>query len=328
LSITFVSQTSKITTTKSIEEAILKTLAYSDIFDYPLTLDELHKYLPTSATKEEIKNCIENINQVSLDEGYYFLSGRDEIVKIRQAREKKSQPVFKRALFYGKIISRFPFVNMVALTGSLAMLNLSNEIDMDFMLITKPNRLWFARAFAVTFGRLVRLLGDRICINLLVSENNLHWNQHDLYSAREICQMFPVSGFETYNNFRIANLWTQEILPNNSFSKINSNQVSWLQKIIELPFFGKLGDKLEKWSMNFQMKIISRQEHAGDETNFSADICQGNFHQHKKWTQVEYEKRINNVVASRWSSSEAYRDHSEATSLINEGIASSFHSSQ
>ena len=278
--------------TKSLEVAILETLAYSDVFDYPLTLGELHKYLVTSATKEEIKNCIGNINQVSLDEGYYFLSGRDEIVKTRQLREKKSRPVFKRSLVYGKIIGSFPFVKMVALTGSLAMLNLSNEIDMDFMLITKSNRLWFARAFAVTFGRFIRLLGDRICINLLVSENNLHWTQHDLYSAREICQMIPISGFDFYNDFRVVNLWSQEILPNDSFNKANTKQVSWLQKLFELPFLGKLGDTLEKWSMNFQMKIISRQENAGEETNFSADICQGNFHQHKKWTMETYQKKL------------------------------------
>jgi hypothetical protein len=296
LSQTFLSQTPTLISTKPLDDAILETLAYSDVFDYPLTLEEIHKYLVVSATKEEIKNCIGNINHVSLDEGYYFLSGRNEIVKIRQVREKKSRPVFKRALFYGKIISRFPFVKMVALTGSLAMLNLSNEIDMDFMLITKSNRLWFARAFAVTFGRFIRLLGDKICINLLVSENNLHWKQHDLYSAREISQMIPLSGYDAYNNFLVVNLWTQEILPNDSFNKANTKQVSWLQKLFELPFLGKLGDTLEKWSMNFQMKIISRQENIGDETNFSADICQGNFHQHKKWTQVEYEKRINQIA--------------------------------
>lgn len=304
--------TLKYISTKSLEVAILETLAYSDIFDYPLKLDELHQYLVVFATQEEIKNCIGNINQVSAGEGYYCLSGRNEIVTIRQEREKKSRPVFKRALFYGKIIGRFPFVKMVALTGSLAMLNLSKEADMDFMLITKSNRLWLARAFAVTFGRFIRLLGDRICINLLISENRLHWAQHDLYSAREICQMLPISGFDTHYKFRVANLWTQTILPNTVFDSANIRQVFWLQKLFELPFLGKIGDILEKWAMNFQMQIISHQENVGDETNFGADICQGNFHQHKKWTQMEYEKRLRRVVASG----------SQTTPLLNKEIAS------
>lgn len=299
MSITFESPRLISQTFSPLEEAILKTLAYSDVFDYPLTLDELHKYLVMSATKEEIKDCIANINQVNFNKEYYFLTRRDEIVKTRQLREKKSQSVFKRAMFYGKVISNFPFVKMISLTGSLAMLNLSKEIDMDFMLITKPNRLWLARAFAVTFGRFIRLLGDRICINLLISENNLHWTQHDLYSAREICQMILISGSKVYKDFRVANKWTPEILPNALLNEKISNHDLLLQKLLEIPFLSKLGDKLEKWSMDFQMKIISRQENVGNETNFTVDICQGNFHQHKRWTQIEYEKRLDLLLGER-----------------------------
>lgn len=291
MSVTFTSPRLVSQTFSPLEEAILKTLAYSDIFDYPLTFDELHKYLVTPATKEEMKSCIENMNKISFSNGYYFLSGRDEIVKTRQLREKKSQPIFKRAMLYGKIISKFPFVKMVALTGSLAMLNLSNEIDMDFMLITKPKRLWLARALAVTFGRLIRLLGDRICINLLISENALHWKDHDLYSAREISQMIPVSGFATYNNFRVANSWTEEFLPNSTIMESSSLLVDMEMQASPL-------HTLESLAMKIQLKIISKRTNPSDETNFTADICQGNFHQHKKWTQIEYEKRINPL--SHW----------------------------
>ncbi len=298
MSLTFSSPRHAPQTFSTLPEAILKTLAYSDVFDYPLTLDELHKYLVMSATKEEIKNCVEDINQINFCEGYYCLSGRAEIIKTRQVREQKSKPIFKRAMFYGKIIGKFPFVRMVALTGSLAMLNLSNEVDMDFMLITKPKRLWLARAFAVTFGRFMRLLGDRICINLLISENHLHWSQHDLYSAREICQMIPISGFDSLDRFRIANLWTKDFLPNANMDSTSLlvEQTSVLQKLFELPFRSKLGDKLEQWAMNFQMKIISRHENVGDETNFTTDICQGNFHQHKRWTMEMYEKKLKKLL--------------------------------
>jgi hypothetical protein len=277
-----------------LEEAILKTLAYSDIFDYPLTFDELHKYLTMSVTKEELKQCIEKMNHINFNENYFYLVGRDEIVQTRKRRALKSTKIFKRAMFYGKIIGKFPFVRMVALTGSLAMLNLSNEIDMDFMLITKSNRLWLARALAVTFGRFIRLLGDRICINLLISENALHWKDHDLYSAREICQMIPISGFATHNNFRVANLWTREFLPNSFIMESTSllvdmeRQASPFQKQKQASAL----QKLESLAMNIQLKIISRRTNPSDETNFTADVCQGNFHQHKRWTHIEYEKRL------------------------------------
>ena len=276
-----------------LERAILETLAYSDIFDYPLTLTEIYKYLIISATMEEIENCIVKMNQVNFKNNFYFLTGRDEIVGTRQLREKKSRKILKRAILYGKILGVFPFVRMVGLTGSLAMLNLSQEIDMDFMLITQPKRLWLARAFAVTFGRIMRFAGDRICVNLLLSKNTLLWKEHDLYSAREICQMIPIVGFDAYYDFRVANLWTQEVLPNVPMTKNESMQISWLPKIFEFPFLGKFGDLLEKWVMTFQLNIISKNAGNSDESNFSPDICQGNFHQHKKCTLETYKDRLN-----------------------------------
>ena len=52
---TFVSPSFVLNPAKSLEQAIVETLSYSDVFDYPLTFDELHKYLVISVSKEEIK---------------------------------------------------------------------------------------------------------------------------------------------------------------------------------------------------------------------------------------------------------------------------------
>ena len=37
----------------SLERAILEALTYSDIFEHPLRLDELHRYLPFLADVDE-----------------------------------------------------------------------------------------------------------------------------------------------------------------------------------------------------------------------------------------------------------------------------------
>ena len=57
----------------SFEIAILETLAYSDIFDYPLTADELHRFLGVSASRQDIESCAAGMKAVSLKDGYYFL---------------------------------------------------------------------------------------------------------------------------------------------------------------------------------------------------------------------------------------------------------------
>ncbi|MBL8090301.1 MAG: hypothetical protein JNJ43_08230 [Anaerolineales bacterium] len=298
MSLTFTSPAPTLDATKSLSQAILETLAYSDIFDYPLTLDELHKYLTISATKEEIKNHVSNINHVGFKEGYYFLENRADIVGIRKTRSIKSIKSLKRALFYGKILGLLPFARMVSITGSLAVLNLSKLADMDYMLVTQPNRLWLARACAVTFGRLMRLFGDKICVNLLVSENALLWPLHDLYSAREMCQMIPITGFATYQKLLHQNQWTKTFLPNaslelNHFQISSQDKSSLLQKLLEFLFKGRFGDFIENWAMKLQLNHIFATYGKGLEANFSADICQGNFHDHRKWADEVFAERLN-----------------------------------
>ncbi len=281
----------------ALQRAALETLAYSDLFEYPLRLAELHRYLPLRATLDEVRIALNESTQADSRDGLYFLRGHDDNVAIRLGRESASRPHFERAVLYGRILGLIPFVRMVALTGSLAVLNLSKGADMDYMLVTAPRHLWTARAFAVTLGRFLRLFGSTLCVNLIVSENALAWPLHDLYSAREMCQMIPIVGADMYHRLRAANLWTQEVLPN---AGMESNRLLLdnardynpaLQKIIELPLRGKLGERLEAWTMKFQLHRIGY--HGDDaEVNFSADVCQGNFHHHRHWATKYFHQRL------------------------------------
>jgi hypothetical protein len=288
----------------SLERAILETLAYSDIFDYPLTLDELHRYLPVSITREELVEFVPQtlVCVLSQPEGcgtgmYYLLPNRSSIVDLRLERESASRPAFRRALSYGRILGLLPFVRMVAMTGSLAVLNLSKNADMDFMLVTAPKRLWIARAFAVTFGRMMRLFGDRICVNLLVSENALAWPLRDLYSAREMGQMIPIVGMNLYQRFREENHWVDSFLPNAAAAPNHTPENvretgSLVQRSLEAIFSGRLGDRLDHAVMKIQLRKIVRKYGNGAEANFSADVCQGNFHDHRKWAGEYFRERL------------------------------------
>lgn len=282
-----------------IQRAVLETLAYSDIFEYPLRLDEIHRYLPLRATQDEVHTALSQTSQVDCRHQLYFLKGCDHTVSIRLERNAASIPTFKLAALFGRILGFIPFVRMVAITGSLAMLNLSKGADMDYMLITQPNRLWIARAFAVTFGRLMRLFGYTICVNLLLSDRALAWPLHDLYSAREMCQMIPITGMDMYRRLRAENTWTESILPNSTLQPVNlkvkiDDRESALQKLLELALRGNLGDSFERWVMKFQLQHIA-QRGQSEETNFSVDICQGNFHNHRKWAGEFFHQRLTSL---------------------------------
>lgn len=282
--------------TTSLNRAILETLAYSDIFDYPLHLNELHRYLTVPATLDELKIALSTRDsRIEFQDDYYFLAGRKELVAIRQERERTSGSVFRRALRYGRLLGRLPFIRMVGLTGSLAVRNSDEHADLDYMLVAAHGRVWLARAFALLLGRLTALFGNTLCPNLIVSEQSLEWFQPDLYSARELCQMIPVSGREIYQRLRKLNGWTMEYLPNATDMPENddgiADELEWAFPV-ELVLRNPLGDRLEAWEMKRKVTRFTHQAGYGDETTFNADICQGNFHHHGAWTRAQFQKRL------------------------------------
>jgi hypothetical protein len=211
-------------------------------------------------------------------------------------RETRSRKLMPRAIQYGRILGALPYIRMVALTGSLAVLNVSSVVDFDYMLVTARGRLWTARAFALAFNRLTRLQGYTLCPNLIISEGALEWPQHDLYSARELCQMVLITGKEVYSRLMQANPWVESFLPNcgHDFSRDrkSTNAATAFMSIAEFSLGGKAGDRLEAWEMNRKIARFTRQQGYGEETIFNADVCQGNFDHHRTWTYEALERRL------------------------------------
>ena len=282
---------------KKVSDAILETVAYADIFEHPLTAPEVHRYLNGIFVEFKIvQNALKNIGELIQTGEYFTLPGREEIIPIREQREVHSRKLLPRAIHYGRILGSLPFIRMVALTGSLAVLNVSKTDDFDYMLVAAPGRVWTARAFALLINRFAKRFGHTLCPNLIVSRNCLEWPLHDLYSAREFCQMIPVSGIDVYHELIRVNAWAREFLPN-AFSEIyvsqnQSGRRSVFQKQMEYFLSGTLGDRFETWEMDRKINRFSRQDGFGEETVFNADICQGNFHHHRKWTHEEYQQRL------------------------------------
>ena len=75
----------------SSKESILKTLLYSDIFDYPLSKEEIWKFL-ISKNKEDKQSFLKYLslknNLFNHKNNFYFIKGRIEIIKKRQEKEK------------------------------------------------------------------------------------------------------------------------------------------------------------------------------------------------------------------------------------------------
>ena len=285
----------------TLSQAILQTIIYSDVFDYPLTLPEIHQYLVgVKVSQEELRQALERDENLAHPEIYFTLPGRKDIVEIRKHREAYSKRLLPVALKYGRVLGSLPFIRMVALTGSLAVMNVSTNADFDYMLVAAPGRVWTARAFALLFNRMTRIFGHTLCPNLIVSETALEWRVHDLYSARELCQMIPITGMDVYWRLMQANQWIKEFLPNafmdsDSLLPKSQKQAFGIQNIFEWFLRGKLGDRFEGWEMKRKISRFSKQEGFGEETVFNAEVCQGNFDHHHKWTKKVFDEKLNEL---------------------------------
>ncbi|MEI9985261.1 MAG: hypothetical protein WDN69_19950 [Aliidongia sp.] len=204
----------------SIQKAICSTVAYRDIFDYPVTLAEIHRYLHgIRCTPEELSDALRRgpllDRYLDTDGEYFALHGRRAIFETRRFRRELSRRKRPLARVFARFLASLPNVRMVAMTGSLAAGNLSASGDIDFLLVTESGSLWRTRAFCRFLALLDNRLGSgSFCPNTFLSMAALALPRQSMYDAQELCQMIPLFGDDTYLAVREANAWTADWLPN------------------------------------------------------------------------------------------------------------------
>lgn len=205
-----------------MKNAILRTLLYADLFDYPLTKEEIWKWLVVKNSKfeENLSGLIKN-RKIETREDLYFLPGREFLVSIRNMCEQSSEPKIKIAHRVVKTFRLIPWIKLIGITGSLAVKNSEEKDDIDLFFITSQNRLWLTRGLVVIIlrmqGRYRRpnKITNMICPNMFISEGSMEISPQNLFMAHEICQLVPI--FErdnTYLKFIVANSWVENYLPN------------------------------------------------------------------------------------------------------------------
>ncbi|MBI3914970.1 MAG: hypothetical protein HY327_12395 [Chloroflexi bacterium] len=289
-----------------VSTAILQSIQYADLFDYPLTPDEIHRYLIGIRTpRAEITHALDDPARlngaIARVGGYVTLPRREHLVAERARLRAHAQKQMPRARFYARLIAQLPFVRMIALTGALAMQN-ARDGDIDLMIVTAPRRLWLTRALIIALVYLARARGDKLCPNFLVTENALELRERNLYTAHEIAQMIPFYGMAIYARLRALNAWAETFLPNmnqcDAISEIQLNPRSVsraLKRVSERMLAGRMGDALERWERTRKIAKLSAQiRGSADDAAFSADVCRGFMSGHGQRILAEYESRITN----------------------------------
>ncbi len=134
-------------------------------------------------------------------------------------RRKKGNELAEKRLKTAKrvsgLISRFPFIRGILLSGSISKGFMEEDSDIDYFIITHPNRVWFSRLMLMLFKKLFFFNSKKIfCINYFVDSEKLEIEEKNIFTATEIVTLLPTYGKKIYDEFYEKNYWVKEFYPN------------------------------------------------------------------------------------------------------------------
>ncbi|OGD87526.1 hypothetical protein A2870_04215 [Candidatus Curtissbacteria bacterium RIFCSPHIGHO2_01_FULL_41_11] len=292
-----------------LKQAILATLAYHDIFDYPLTAQQIHRYLIIKASKTALEKELAVLFPAK---EFYSLTNRQKIALIRKKRQKYSNKKLKRAYFYASFLKQIPSIKMVAISGALAMENSHKSDDIDLVIVTAKNTLWTTRFLANILlfpfkrkphsSRLITshyalATNNKACLNIFLDESNLKISPRNIYTAHELCQLKSLIDInKTYSRLIKANLWIYKYLPNwEPEAERQSRNVDRRLRLKALVFSRSalvLENFLKKFQLFYMRKRITSEQIGEHQLFFHPSNTQ-------EWVLKEYQKRLKKLKLAK-----------------------------
>lgn len=212
----------------TLRDSLLKTIAFFDLFDFPLTAEEIKEHLyqyDRPLHIKEVKGILgELVTEGMLEtiKDYYALRGRAALPETRKTRKFIAEKFWTRVKFYSKTMQRVPFVRMIAVCNNLSYDNVEESSDIDLLVVAEPGYLWTARFFLTVllhfFGvrRHGKHVAGRFCLSFFVTSEKLNMGElqiqpEDPYLAYWTQTLAPIYGEAAYKEFKKANTpWLRE----------------------------------------------------------------------------------------------------------------------
>ena len=173
-----------------IEERIIRTVAYFDLSDYPLTRAEISRWLipeePRTKNRfpsldETDRGLTDLISKGVLKEERGLLSAADRegLPAMREERFRFSARKWKRARRWAAAFAAVPGVELVGIGNTLAYNNAKDGSDIDFFIVAAPGTIWRTRIFCAGLAALFNLRPrsgdnrDKLCLSFFVTSEML-----------------------------------------------------------------------------------------------------------------------------------------------------------
>ncbi len=246
----------------------LRTLLYFDIFSYPLTLPEIRTFSGSGIASHEL---LEKEITIMVKAGLIFRLGdfysikNDETAISRRVKgNKEAEKYIPMARRRAEFISQFPFVRAVMASGSLSKGYMDEKSDLDFFVVTAPNRLWIARTVFVLYRKMFVPFSryKEFCTNYFLASDKLEIEEKNIFTATELATLIPLCNLDLYFKLMSDNHWMHDCLPNfrvkedwNLNSAGETGFKALAEKIIDVLF----GRQFNQFLMNVTLRRLKRK---------------------------------------------------------------------
>lgn len=301
--------------TQALEQAIFRTLAFFDLFDFPLTAEELFRYAwtPPAVGYFEFKNSLAALvpEKIGSQYGYYFLPGRENIVEERRRRVIVVDQKLRRARRAAWLIRSVPFLRTVCICNSVAAEVAKPESDIDLFIITAPNRIWLVRLCSnlilllIGWRRHGLKIANRICLSFYIDAAHLNMSplslgEDDVYLTYWVWQVLALYDQQNfYQKFISANQWTKKFIPNagtvQAYAGPTPGELGWVgrgwRQIWETMWRGAYGDVVEQEAKSLQMTKMRRSSGTRRATESGVVVSEGVLKFHEQDRRAEFRER-------------------------------------
>ena len=120
------------------------------------------------------------MNDVCKEQGLIFIRKEIVLFNVRKKRYNYTKRKLKKAKYFSFLFSLCPFVQLILLGNSLGSYNLRDGSDIDFVIISKPRRLWLTRLYCAGLAAILNSRPkkgdkrDKICLSFYISSDSLN----------------------------------------------------------------------------------------------------------------------------------------------------------
>lgn len=249
-----------------LEDAIVKTVAFFDVLEYPLTVQEVSdRLLGYVASESDILVCLRGTDRLIMMRGYVVFPGRERLIEQRLSQVAADQRLWKRVRKYAWVFRVVPFVQEVYICNRLAITQGTDESDIDVFVVARQGRMFFVRTLLLGLFQLfgVRRHGSRVagrfCLSFFVDSSSRDLegfsdSSSDVYFAYWLLLLRPLFAHE---DIRFSNPWLEKYFPRElvirQAQQTQSSGSSFVRRGLERLFSGTFGDFVEKRLVSWQL---------------------------------------------------------------------------